>query len=238
MPQLVFLKPKGGLGNQLFQLSAALTFKSLGGQIFISPTANKHSGRDYRPLFGAHSIDSPMITDHLYFQTDAFEAFDPKDFPYTSITLDGYFQNYPSIKSVIPTIRTLFTQIQTYESYAFLHVRRGDYLQYSDIHYNLPQTYYESALTLLNHDKILIFSDDPSWCATQPWLNKYTIVNEPDELSSLRMMASCKKGAIIANSTFSWWGAMLSGCDTVFYPSRWISGATPDLFPQSWTRVD
>jgi hypothetical protein len=238
MPQLVFLKPKGGLGNQLFQLSAALTFKALGGQIFIFPTANKHSGRDYRPLFGAHPIDSPMITEHTYFQTDAFEAFDPKDFPYTSITLDGYFQNYPSIKSVIPTIRTLFTQIQTYESYAFLHVRRGDYLQYSDIHYNLPQTYYESALTLLNHDKILVFSDDPSWCATQPWLSKYTMVNEPDELSSLRMMASCKKGAIIANSTFSWWGAMLSGCDTVFYPSRWISGATPDLFPQGWTRVD
>lgn len=235
MPQLVFLKPRGGLGNQLFQLAAALTFE---GDLFMLPTENRHSGRDYRPLFGAHPTDTSIFTEHTYFQTDAFEAFDPKDFPYTSITLDGYFQNYPSIESAIPSIRTLFTQLQEYQDYSFLHVRRGDYLQCSHIHYNLPQTYYESALTLLNHDKILIFSDDPSWCATQPWLNKYTIVNEPDELSSLRMMASCKKGAIIANSTFSWWGAMLSGCDTVFYPGRWIFGATPDLFPQSWTRVD
>jgi len=244
MSQLIFLKPKGGLGNQLFQLSAALTFKALGGQIFIFPTANKHSGRDYRPLFGGQAIDTPMITEHTYFQTDAFEVFDPKQFAYTSITLDGYFQNYPSIKSAIPAIRTHFTQNQTnpaykgYQDHAFLHVRRGDYLQFSDIHYNLQQTYYETALTLLNHDKILVFSDDPSWCARQPWLNKYTIVNEPDELSALLMMASCKKGAIIANSTFSWWGAVLSDCYTVFYPSRWISGATPDLFPSSWTRVD
>ena len=239
MSELIFLKPKGGLGNQLFQLAAALTFKSLGGQIFIFPTAaNKHSGRDYRPLFGGYATDILIYTEHTYYQHDGFEAFDAKNFPYNSITLDGYFQNYPSIKSAIPAIRAIFPESsKAYEEYAFLHVRRGDYLQFSDIHYNLPQAYYESALTLLNHNKILVFSDDPMWCATQPWLSKYTIVSEPDELSTLMMMASCKKGAIIANSTFSWWGAVLSGCDKVFYPSSWISGANPDLFPQSWTRV-
>ena len=236
MSQLVFLKPKGGLGNQLFQLAAALTFK---GNLFIFPTAaNKHSGRDYRKLFGGYPTNTLIFTEYEYIQQDAFEPFDTIKFPYNSITLDGYFQNYPSIKSSIPTIRTLFTQNQAYQDYSFLHVRRGDYLQYSHIHINLPQAYYETALALLNHDKILVFSDDPMWCAKQPWLNKYTIVNESDELSALIMMASCKKGAIIANSTFSWWGAILSECNTVFYPSRWISGANPDLFPQGWTRVD
>lgn len=235
MYQHVFLKPKGGLGNQLFQLAAALTFK---GNLFIFPTAaNKHSGRDYRALFGGYPTNTLIFTEHTYCQQDGFEAFDSKQFPYTSITLDGYFQNYPSIKSSIPAIKSLFTQNSAYEEYAFLHVRRGDYLQYSHIHYNLPQSYYESALAALNHSKILVFSDDPMWCAEQPWLSKYTIVNEPDELSALLMMASCKKGAIIANSTFSWWGAVLSGCDKVFYPEQWISGANPDLFPEGWTRV-
>lgn len=235
MSQLIFLKPKGGLGNQLFQICAALTFK---GHLFIFPTAaNKHSGRDYRPLFG-HSTDTNLFTEYTYSQYDGFEAFDPKNFPYNSITLDGYFQNYPSIKSSIPTIRTILDRRNTsYEEYAFLHVRRGDYLQASHIHYNLPQSYYENALTALNHDKILVFSDDPSWCATQPWLSKYTIVNEPDEMSALLMMASCKKGAIIANSTFSWWGAVLSSSEKVFYPDKWISGANPDLFPEEWTKI-
>lgn len=237
MSQLVFLKPKGGLGNQLFQLAAALTFK---GHLFIFPTAaNKHSGRDYRNLFQGYPTNILMFTECEYIQRDGFEPFDPKDFPYNSITLDGYFQNYPSIKSSIPAIRNLLTQNQTnqhYENYAFLHVRRGDYLQFSHIHYILPQSYYESALALLNHEKILVFSDDPLWCATQPWLSKYTIVSESDELSALLMMASCKKGGIIANSTFSWWGAILGG-GAVFYPSRWISGANPDLFPEEWTRV-
>lgn len=237
MSQLVFLKPKGGLGNQLFQLAAALTFK---GHLFIFPTAaNKHSGRDYRNLFQGYPTNTLIFTECEYIQKDAFEPFDPKDFPYNSITLDGYFQHYPSIKSAIPTIKHHFTQYQitAYEDYAFLHVRRGDYLQFSHIHYILPQNYYESALSKLNHAKILVFSDDPLWCAKQPWLSKYTIVNEPDELSSLMMMASCKKGAIIANSTFSWWGAVLSECDKVFYPSSWISGANPDLFPHEWTKV-
>jgi hypothetical protein len=235
MSQLVFLKPKGGLGNQLFQLAAALTFK---GHLFIFPTSNKHSGRDYRNLFGGYPTNTHIFTEYTYFQENAFEAFDPKDFPYNSITLDGYFQNYPSIKSSIPAIRSFFSLNRAYEEYAFLHVRRGDYLEYSHIHYTLPQTYYETALALLNHKKILVFSDDPMWCAKQPWLNKYTIVHEPDELSTLLMMASCKKGAIIANSTFSWWGAIFSECNTVFYPSRWISGANPDLFPDTWTRVE
>jgi len=189
-------------------------------------------------LFGGYATDTLIFTEHTYYQHDGFEAFDPKNFPYNSITLDGYFQNYPSIKSSIPSIRTLFTQTnEAYKDYAFLHVRRGDYLQASHIHYNTPQAYYEKALALLNHDKILVFSDDPMWCAVQPWLNKYTIVSEPDEMSALLMMASCKKGAIIANSTFSWWGAVLSGCNNVFYPSRWISGANPDMFPEEWTKV-
>ena len=237
MSELIFLKPKGGLGNQLFQLAAALTFK---GHLFIFPTAaNKHSGRDYRTLFQGHPTNTLIFTEYEYIQQDGFEAFDPKNFSYNSITLDGYFQHYPSIKSAIPTIRTLLTQNITtaYEDYAFLHVRRGDYLQFSHIHYILPQVYYESALVLLNHPKILVFSDDPMWCAKQPWLAKYTIVNEPDELSALLIMASCKKGAIIANSTFSWWGAVLSECDKVFYPSSWISGANPDLFPADWTKI-
>jgi hypothetical protein len=236
MSQLVFLKPKGGLGNQLFQLAAALTFK---GHLFIFPTAaNKHSGRDYRALFNGHPTNTLIFTEYEYIQQDGFEAFDAKNFPYNSITLDGYFQNYPSIKSAIPAIKHLLTQTnQEYQDYAFLHVRRGDYLQYSHIHYILPQAYYESALAQLKHDKILVFSDDPMWCSQQSWLSKYTIVNEADEMSALMMMASCKKGAIIANSTFSWWGAVLSGCDIVFYPSRWISGANPDMFPEGWTRV-
>ena len=247
MSQLIFLKPKGGLGNQLFQYAAALIFKqTFDGHIFIfSPAANKHSGKDYRTMFEGYPTNVNIFTEYVYYQENAFEAFDPHKFKYNSITLDGYFQHYPSIKSAIPAIIHLFTQsssiktvIPEFKEYAFLHIRRGDYLQFRHIHYILPQTYYTFALHQQNNDNILVFSDDPAWCHTQPWLSKYTIVSEPDELSALSMMASCKKGAIIANSTFSWWGAILSGVKMpTFYPSRWISGANPDLFPSEWIRV-
>jgi hypothetical protein len=67
-----------------------------------------------------------------------------------------------------------------------------------------------------------------------------TIVDEPDELDGLALMSLCHGGAIIANSTFSWWGAMLGAYPakaTVVYPSKWLQGNKPDLFPPQWARI-
>jgi len=50
----------------------------------------------------------------------------------------------------------------------------------------------------------------------------------------LALMRSCKSH-VIANSTFSWWGAYLAGRDVVVYPARWLGGIdTRDLFPPHW----
>jgi hypothetical protein len=50
-------------------------------------------------------------------------------------------------------------------------------------------------------------------------------------------MAACKDGAILANSTFSWWAAMVSGTQNVVYPSRWINQQIYSLFPSHWVSV-
>ena len=88
----------------------------------------------------------------------------------------------------------------------------------------------------------LVVSDDIEWCKQQPWLTKhpFEIVDEKDELAGLMLMSLCEGGAVISNSTFSWWGAML-GCGAtgvpVAYPAKWIGKENPDLFPPSWIRI-
>jgi hypothetical protein len=46
-------------------------------------------------------------------------------------------------------------------------------------------------------------------------------------------MSLIKAGAIIANSTFSWWGAIFNA-ETVIYPKRWMFSEIFDLFPPQW----
>ena len=245
MLQTVFLKPKGGLGNQLFQLAAAIAFKKkYNSSLFLYLTTNKHSLVDYRTLYSqTTAVNFEIFTEHTLTQTDAFEAWSPENFStYNSITLDGYFQYYPTIEPVLEEVKAniklpRLPQNNEYHNYAFLHIRRGDYLQYSHLHHVLPPLYYQTALSMLNSEKILVISDDIAWCKSQPWLSAYKILEEADEVKTLAIMASCNKGGIIANSSFSWWGAVLCGSSSIFYPSLWYSDVKPNLFPNGWTCI-
>jgi hypothetical protein len=65
----------------------------------------------------------------------------------------------------------------------------------------------------------------------------FEIIDEADELAGLMLMSLCEGGAVISNSTYSWWGAML-GCNyvgaPVVYPKKWIGEENPVLFPEAW----
>jgi hypothetical protein len=205
---------------------------------------NKHSGLDYRNILynGGILQNTILPTDHIYLLMNAFESWSP-DSPsfklYESITIKGYFQYLPAIAEVIPTIRDSVLEVipsfPEYTEYSFLHIRRGDYLKYSTMYPTLGESYYIPAMEIVDSTKWIVLSDDIPWCKQQTWLTSGQIfIDEPCELRALGIMASCKKGAVIANSTFSWWGAVFSGCDTVVYPSKWFKKEKPNLFPESW----
>jgi hypothetical protein len=99
----------------------------------------------------------------------------------------------------------------------FIHVRRGDYVIYGGESSTLPIRYYRDALQLLrsegvNMDRWLVFSDDPNWTRsnfsflTAAEIVDYQSVNR--DVEDLMIMKSCAAG-IIANSSYSWWGAAL-----------------------------
>lgn len=133
----------------------------------------------------------------------------------------------------------------------FVHVRRGDYVSLpsaANTHGTCSAEYYGLALRLLSQrvrDPVLfVFSDDPAWTRKNLEFAAPTVYvdhNGPDAAhQDLRLMASCRH-AVIANSSFSWWGAWLSEHEKkiVIAPRRWFVNAAPsgDLFPESWETI-
>ena len=124
-----------------------------------------------------------------------------------------------------------------------LHIRRGDFLINSLNHNNLTIEYYKDALSCFDSDReVIIFSDDPEWCKSQDlFSDERFLVSESDSsYVDLCLMSMCSD-FIIANSTFSWWGAWLSNnqSKSVIAPSKWfgvnnLHHNIKDLFPEQW----
>lgn len=265
MSKSVIIILQGGIGNQLFQYAAGLSIVNANnGELWLNPAElNKHSNRDYRKQLYIRAklseIDGTSTINSITMHSDAFAKWNPYDYKDKElITLKGYYQYLPAIKSEVSIIckdileiladkrKTLSEKysIKNTSMCGFLHIRRGDYIQYSNIHWLQDELYYAEAIkyiqnALKNPIQWFVLSDDIQWCKTQPWLNSqnYTFVDEPDELDGLMLMSLCEGGAIIANSTYSWWGAMLGSARNnapVVYPIKWYKDEKPDLFLPDW----
>ena len=137
-----------------------------------------------------------------------------------------------------------------------VHVRRGDYISNLNTYSNhgfCSLQYYKDANTMIvdktQNPKFFIFSDDPAWCKSSlSFISPSCIVdvNPPNKgYEDLRLMMNCKH-FIIANSSFSWWGAWLSKNTNkiVIAPKQWFKlkhkwgDYTKDLFPKEWIQID
>lgn len=254
----------GGLGNQLFQYAAAKAVAHYhpNSLIIMEPERdNPHNrlGYNYANILIGQEDDThhPLDLDDTplpaFKQGSAFMPWHPQHVC-PPIQLHGYFQYLPAIQPILDGLigelvdalgpfRSRHEDVDE-EKTVFMHVRRGDYLRLPDFHYIQPTTYYEKAFNMWKqiypyHDdyKLYILSDDPEWCSAQPWTFQYTIYNSKDELETIALMSKCKAGAIIGNSTFSYWGALLSKTDKVFYPRQWIGEPIYGLFPTEWVCV-
>lgn len=133
-----------------------------------------------------------------------------------------------------------------------LHVRRGDYVtdvHTASYHGTCNLDYYNRACariaTVVDSPHFFVFSDDPSWINKNFVLKyPYTVVSldsQTPAINELMIMKACTHH-IIANSTFSWWGAWLGGQaqKIVIAPKLWFKNAphdTSDLLPKSWITV-
>lgn len=130
-----------------------------------------------------------------------------------------------------------------------LHVRRGDYLSstYSGMFKSLGREYYEKAIEVVRKkfDKpsFYLFSDDPEYMAEAfDWLENKTIVNinsGDNSYRDMQLMSACKAN-IVANSTFSQWGAILNENEDsmTIYPSDYLKDEdTEEKTLKGWIRI-
>ncbi|MBS1543741.1 MAG: alpha-1,2-fucosyltransferase [Bacteroidetes bacterium] len=205
---------------------------------------------------------------HYHFYEDFFSL--PED-----LYLSGYWQSEKYFNAIADVIRKEYTPSQTLDSRnqeltakmtsensVSIHVRRGDY---SSQHYNnffggLTTGYYEEAIRVIKQqvaDPVFyFFSDDPAWCRKAfPGIEASFMEHNKgdDSFKDLLLMSSCRH-QIVANSTFSWWGAWLNQFEgkQVVAPLKWFQSSylsrrepvyacrfynTKDLIPATWTRI-
>lgn len=142
----------------------------------------------------------------------------------------------------------LSVQIQKTDSVS-IHIRRGDYLsdKYKHLYGNICTIdYYKQAIAMLGKKvpeaTFFVFSDDMKWVKEHLDIPSPVYVDWNKGIDSWQDMylMSCCKHNIIANSTFSWWGAWLNPNKkkVVIAPSLFLNTeTTPDLIPDSWIKI-
>lgn len=127
-----------------------------------------------------------------------------------------------------------------------VHVRRGDYLALSEFHPVCDASYYARAAEWMRAETgdcaFYVFSDDLEWCRAELKLPGKTTFVDLSEAGrpelDMMLMRACRHN-IIANSSFSWWGAWLNEHPgrRVVAPVRWFGGREPEIVPESWRRM-
>jgi hypothetical protein len=181
------------------------------------------------------------------------------------VYIDGYWQSERYFLDCADTVRreltatapfdrdnaAMATQIDAVNAVS-LHVRRGDYVsdpKTNNYHGTCSPEYYHSALEYLlartQRPHLFVFADDREWAQRNlhfPVATTFVVANSADRGHlDMALMSRCRHH-ILANSSFSWWGAWLNPSreKIVVGPRRWFDTGpadTFDLVPPAWVRL-
>lgn len=281
----------GGLGNQLFQIFALISFalKYNTQFIFSNKTElfqNRHTYwnsflKRLLPFLRSESFIKNNITKILNENNFSYENYDLSNVRNENIFFYGYFQSYKYFENHFRIIYDLIdvdrlksniinklNLSESYENNLFIsiHFRMGDYKLLNNCHPIMPISYYSNCLKYLLDNfnqinpknkpiKIYYFYENNPEDLQQ--INEIIqelkqtnenieFINEPnlEDWEEMILMSICHHN-IIANSTFSWWGAYLNTNlnRKILYPSVWFgkdlaNNDTKDLFPNDWIKID
>jgi hypothetical protein len=285
---MITVQLKGGLGNQLFQLFAAISYAMRTKQPFIFSYSELIPGETPRPMYWDTLLQclkrftnyDGLIPNSLL---DAFYLYKGEhgyaEIPYfeENTRIEGFFQSYKYFEKEYTGIYELLdidrfkreftiTNHSRDSSTISLHFRIGDYNNKRCYHPVLPLIYYIRSLQYIiqhypdaAHSRVIVFYEQNDMAIVSENINQlrsmfsslsFELVQDMCDWKQMIYMSTCTHH-IIANSTFSWWGATFATSTVghnsvpgkiVCYPSIWYGHQlyyinTTDLFHPNWAKI-
>lgn len=274
----------GGLGNQLFQLFACISYGIRTSRRIILPYAELLTTGTIRPTYwdnlfktikhmttynnAQYKVDDLSLFPS--FHEDGYRFAEIASFDVPKVQLYGYFQSPKYFQDHYDTICSLMNlpaqilRVRNYYAKYFaenvhtisMHFRIGDYKNIQNYHPLMPVQYYVLALNRLRRSgsecNVLYFCEEKDLDTVTSMIAEIKTMiygvhfvradSTISDWEQMLLMASCNDN-IIANSTFSWWGAYLNQTPNkqVCYPNKWFGPSakhdTTDLFPEEWQRI-
>lgn len=253
----------GRLGNQMFQYASLRGISAKFGYTYCLPPNEFIGSKDPNcaksdlnifQCFNLPKVDR-KLTDNTTIEELSFSLDENiwNNCP-DNVNLFGYFQTEKYFKHIEEDLRKDFIFIDEISNpcdeflksefdgeIISLHIRRGDYLNYS--HHPIQGIeYYNEALSYFSDDiPVIVFSDDISWCKTQDIFksNRFIMAEGNGTGVDLYIQTKCTNH-IICNSSFSWWGAWLSNSNRIIAPKNWfgppLTHNTDDLYCEGWIK--
>ena len=267
MHSFINLGEKGRLGNQMFQYATLLSLVRQHSSIGAVPDREIEIYKAFPNLSLKKMSTNDILKQCKWIYSERVDkdfCYNPNVFVVRDDTIiDGFFQSplyFEQIKEEVFKEFTFSNEVtsrcaseykdikssHTGTSICAVHIRRTDYLTKPDFHLNLSlEDYYYPAINFIlskyPQTTFLVFSDDYEWCKSNlPPDVIYPTLS--DQYHDMCLMSMCDSH-IIANSSFSWWGAYLSKKNndslggTVIAPGQWFGKNGPfcvTIWDPSW----
>jgi len=236
------------LGNQLWQLAVADSLAKQNADRVAFPIW------EYAKYFEGDFIEGQKgIVSRVWHEPHFHYA--PIEYS-PHMNIKGYFQSYKYLdeelvqskfqikKDILQELRKKHASLLEKPNCS-IHIRRGDYLNLPNHHPVISMDYIIKAVGEFSEDTVfLVFSDDTEWCKENfPQDKGFFVIEGQTDFEDLGLQSLCDNN-IIANSSFSWWGAYLNTNPNkkVITPKNWFGEAyahydIKNMHPESWIRI-
>ena len=257
---------QGGLGNQLFQYSMLCRLREKGYHVkYLNDAQYSHNGFEIERYFiidmeecsvlrkkqfhllkklSRYLGDSLFSDENHFDESKTFQVGYWQDKIYLSKENNIHFKKLPIGMKNYSILKRIVDEVSV-----SIHIRRGDYLQpphnkrFAGI---CTKEYYETAIQIVEkkyrNPLYLIFSNDMEWVKKNFEIPQSRCIfvdwnTGNNSIFDMYLMSKCRAN-ILANSTFSYWGAKLGKHHFVVYPSKWFQDIpAPNIFPSDWIGI-
>lgn len=262
---------QGGLGNQMFQIASTYSHAKKNNDEAVFNLSNSHTPHQGQNSFKYKNTLFKSFKNNPNVYETCVNAFSQPghsfcELPYfENMQLQGFYQSEKFFIEYKNELINIFREgLMTYKTkwetinneinllrknlnkpIVSIHIRRGDYLKFKGIHDPCSIEYYNKAMDIMKNQvgdfHAYFVSDDIEWCR-EIFEGHGSFSKNIDELDDLILMVNSDHN-IIANSSFSWWGAYLNNNNNkkIISPKKWFGPRGPqdqqDIIPECWIKI-